>query len=294
MSREAHNQKSQRLAVAERPMLRHATLPETNVQFLEEVFHAAEEGETGCIAATHLLQGRPTFPAYAWPASNVQEFHTHFGVGLHLPQDPTIGDRSKFRRIKSTWCGMAVLVLDDVGQKKGDRTIKTPKTEPSFVVETKPGSQQWGYIFDEPVRDYQRAKLLLDATILAGVSDPGGQNPLRLARLPGSLPYGKTYRAELVVWTGRHFSEAEVITGLGLDLQAARKLVKSNAPAPLTAGDPAPANIGDDPVLVWLDAQGMILGDRGDHGWIALAQIASSCLTRAMIEAPPLRLLCRL
>ncbi len=268
MSCEELNQKGQRLARAERSTHRHSSLPENNAEFLEAVFHAAEASETGCIAATHLLRGRPTFPAYAWPASKVQGFHTHFGVGLHLPQDPTIADRTKFRRTKSTWRGMAVLVLDDVGQKKGDRTIKVPEMEPSFVVETKPGSQQWGYIFDEPVRDYQRAKLLLHSAIVAGVNDPGGQNPLRLVRLPDSLPHGKTHCAELVAWTGEHFSEAEVIKGLGLDLQAASKLVRAKASAPRTVGDPAPINSGHDPVLVWLDAQGMILGDLGDHGWI--------------------------
>ena len=78
---------------------------------------------------------------------------------------------------------MAAVVLDDIGEK-----AKPPGTRPSFIIQTKPGSEQWGYILSEPIRDYTHATTLLKATVVAGINDAGGQNPARLVRLPGSLP----------------------------------------------------------------------------------------------------------
>ncbi len=200
-----------------------AVWPGGHKDFLSEIFHAAEPGETGCIATVHVANGRETFPAYAWPEYSAQDFHTHYGVGLHLPRDPGEPRKNRFRRTKKTWTGMALMVLDDVGEDKGGGAILIPDLAPSFVVETKPGSQQWGYVFDQPVRDYGEARVLLNASKWANVNDPHGQNPARLVRLPGSQPPGKKHAAELVEWTGTRFSVEEVVEGLDLDLEAAQE-----------------------------------------------------------------------
>ena len=245
--------------------------PQSHADFLTAVFHAAEDNETGCIATLLMSEGKATYPAYPWPTYKTQDFHTHYGVGLHVPRDPKIKDRCKFRRTKDTWTGTAVIVLDDVGEEKeGGPTIKVPDLEPSFIVQTKPGSQQWGYILDTPIRDYARARLIQTAAAQAGINDPGGQNPARLVRLPGSKPPGKKHVAKLVAWSGKHFIEDEIIDGLNLDLAAAKTIVRATSKAGLTDGDVEPVNIGDDPVLAWLDEKGMILGDSSHDGWIEI------------------------
>ncbi len=236
--------------------------------FLSAIFHAVPQGATGCIAATHVSKDSTVYPAYPYPAFKLQDFHTHFGVGCHLPEDPAITDRSKFRRTKETWQGMPVLMLDDVGEAKKDMVIGTPDLEPSFIVETKPGSQQWGYILDVPIVDYAEARLLLVAAVAAGINDAGGQNPARLVRLPGSLPHGKKHRAKLANWTGKHFTKDELITGLKLDLSTALDLVVSATGRNISPGDTPPVALGNDPVVTWLDAQGLVLGDGEVDGFI--------------------------
>ncbi len=246
--------------------------PSNHAGFLSAIFHAAQEGETGCIATVHTkADGTISFPAYAWPKYTAQDFHTHYGVGLHQPRDPKEFKKtglSKFKRTKDTWKGMAALVLDDIGEQKQGIKIGVPDLEPSFIVETKPGSQQWGYILDAPLRDYRKAQLILAATRLVKFNDAFGQNPARLVRLPGSCPPGKKHNAMLVKWTGKHFTPDELIIGLKLDLKAAKEMTKNTGHTPLTQDDAAPFNMGDDPVLEWLDHQGLILGDRGEDGWI--------------------------
>ncbi|RYH07783.1 hypothetical protein [Tropicimonas sp. IMCC6043] len=244
--------------------------PQSHAEFLGEIFHAVGDGETGCIATVHVSQGKATYPAYPWPSYSAQDFHTHYGVGIHLPVDKAVKPRPKFRRTKETWTGMAVIVLDDIGEEKEGTVIGRPGLEPSFVVETKPGSQQWGYILTEPVRDYEQARLIQTAAVAAGINDPGGQNPARLVRLPGSKPPGKKHAARLVHWTGKRFDVGEVIEGLGLDLKAAKEMKRRTSAPDLMPGDSSPVNISDDPVLAWLDEQGLILGDRGTDGWIEI------------------------
>jgi hypothetical protein len=90
-----------------------------------------------------------------------------------------------------------VMVLDDVGTDKVPNTCPLP---PTWIMETSPGSFQWGYAFSEQPRkgDFAAA---IKAIAEAGYTDKGAINAVRNFRLPGSInlkPGRESFAAALV------------------------------------------------------------------------------------------------
>jgi len=91
-----------------------------------------------------------------------------------------------------------VMVLDDVGDPA--KAPKLPPLAPTWIMETSPGSFQWGYAFSEqPTKaDFAAA---IKAIAAAGYTDPGACNPVRNYRLPGSVnlkPGKNGFKAKLI------------------------------------------------------------------------------------------------
>lgn len=72
---------------------------------------------------------------------------------------------------KDDFAAFHMLVLDDVGTKV-DRT-RLNGMVPTWEIETSPGNSQIGFRLADPLRDLVQVKLLQDAAIAAGLSDPG-------------------------------------------------------------------------------------------------------------------------
>ena len=73
------------------------------------------------------------------------------------------------------------MMLDDVGTKS-----KVPPLDPTWIMETSPGSFQWGFAFSEqPTKGEFTAAITAIAE--AGYTDPGATNAVRNCRLPGSV-----------------------------------------------------------------------------------------------------------
>lgn len=89
----------------------------------------------------------------------------------------------KIARKKANYAGLYCVMLDDIGTKvTGDLRV-----DPSWVLETSPGNHQVGYIFESPVA-YAEADSLMKALKSASmITDTGGQNVVRWARLPVGL-----------------------------------------------------------------------------------------------------------
>jgi putative DNA primase/helicase len=96
-------------------------------------------------------------------------------------------DSGKPRNTHS-WRASPVLLLDDVTQKGVDPSVvlKTFGRSPTFITQTSPVSQQWGYVFNEPCTDRDTYLRLVNACIIRffGGKDPGMSNPTRYGRLP--------------------------------------------------------------------------------------------------------------
>ena len=89
-----------------------------------------------------------------------------------------------------------VLVLDDVGTKS-----QTPPIAPTWIMETSPGSFQWGYAFSEEQPTKGEFAAAIKAIADAGYTDPGAINPVRNFRIPGSVnlkPGRESFASRLV------------------------------------------------------------------------------------------------
>lgn len=132
----------------------------------------------------------------------------------------------KVSRKKSNFFCMMCLVLDDVGTK-----AKRPDLEPSWIIETSLGNEQWGYILEKPITNESQASQLVKALVAKGYSDSGATGPsTRYMRLPvGSNDKpehleknnNQPYPHNLKVWNSTLcYTEEELRKSLGLDIIA--------------------------------------------------------------------------
>ncbi len=152
-----------------------------------------------------------------------------------------------------------VMVLDDVGDPA--KAPETPPLAPTWIMETSPGSFQWGYAFSEqPTKaDYAAA---IKAIAAAGYSDPGACNPVRNFRLPGSVnlkPGRNSFAAQLTEFhPTREYTLDEICTALNVTPMP----VESIGVSPIKLADD-----GGDDVFGWLGEHGLVLTKPNREGW---------------------------
>ena len=136
-------------------------------------------------------------------------------------------------------CG---IMLDDIGTKAAglDRLADCP---PSIVIETSPGNYQATYLFTEPQTDLKAVVALNQATVDAGLCDPGAKSPAtRWGRLPFAVN-GKSDPAtpcRLVQWhPQRRYTIEQIMDRL--------ELAYPTAPEPKKRGRPAGGAVAPDP-----------------------------------------------
>lgn len=210
-------------------------------------------------------------PAVQWEPGPIGPKFTHVSVGLFRINDVAQG--AKFYRRAESWTGNLAIVLDDIGEEKHGVALKPPSLEPTVIIETKPGSEQWWYVFKEPLRNASVVDRMMRTLIEAGHGDKGGSTGktslIRLARLPGSDPKGRGIPARIVFedWRRRFVPDPERLfkaDGFNIPLLSPRPvLTASNAVLILSTGD--------DPLLDWLSASGQTLEPApNSQGWIAI------------------------
>jgi len=171
--------------------------------FLENVFnrdlYAASDTESLAVGLFDKL-ARP------WPLRAIRSADTHFSCALFENNGPV------FRRDKEHWTGAIGVVLDDIGETKNGVLMKAPPVEPTAIIETKPGSCQWVYLFNGIERDREVVDTIQRSAIAGEMCDPGAGTITRITRLPGSLPEGKEHKARIVWadWT-RRFDPRSII-----------------------------------------------------------------------------------
>ena len=151
-----------------------------------------------------------------------------------------------------------VMVLDDVGDS--EKAPNIPPLEPTWKIETSPGSFQWGYVFSE-----QPTKAEFSAAIRAiadaGYTDPGACNAVRNFRIPGSVnmkPGRNNFAAELREFhPERDFTLEQICAALNVTPGQAE-----DAYRPIRISDD-----GTDDVMVWLSDNGMLLSKPNQEGW---------------------------
>jgi hypothetical protein len=235
--------------------------------FIDFIAGLAPEGETALVSYQKpvvrkgevVLHGDGS-PKYTWPSVLPGE-RVKPGTAVYLNTGSFILDRlTKGINAKDENCEFVLcMMLDDIGTKS-----KEPPLEPTWIMETSPGSFQWGYAFSEqpPKAAFVAA---IKAIAAAGYTDPGAVNAVRKFRVPGSInlkPGREAFASRLVEFhLEREFTLAGICEALGVTPDEAD-----------TAGHSAIrlADTGDDTVLKWLSENGMVLSRANSSGWVSV------------------------
>lgn len=143
-------------------------------------------------------------------------------------------ERGVARRRKALFRSTSVIVLDDVKEKLSMTEVeKLPA--PSWILETSPGSEQWGYILNEPCADRHRVENLLDGLVANGLApdgkDPGMKGVTRYVRLPegvnskkAKMINGQPWQCRMTLWEPfRTTTLEELAQPFAVDLDALRR-----------------------------------------------------------------------
>jgi hypothetical protein len=129
---------------------------------------------------------------------------------------------------------VVAVMLDDIGTKASGDNLP----QPTWVIETSPGNSQYGYALNPVITDMPMAKIFFQKLAKdQGITDTGGQNVVRYARLPN----GQNTKSEhvrddgtypstrLVQWNPDvRYAPEDLAKLLGLDLTA-RKSKRATA-----------------------------------------------------------------
>lgn len=146
--------------------------------------------------------------------------------------NPDETGRARRRKVlyKKTHC----VVLDDVREKLSEEAAqKLPR--PSWILETSPGSFQWGYILSEPCTQASRIDNLNDGLISSELApsgkDPGMRSITRIVRLPAGyntkaskMVNGQPFKCQIRLWEPFNTVTLEQLAQpFGVDLDAPRR-----------------------------------------------------------------------
>jgi len=235
------------------------------MKFLQYIAGLAVDGETALIthqrikgkAPVYYGNGAPhaDFIAYLPDAKITKDGAWYINTGSFIVERFARGKpRAKAANVEY----VLFMVLDDVGTKS-----KAPPLEPTWIIETSPGNFQYGYAFEEqPTKGAYTAAMR--AIAAAGYTDPGALNAVRNCRLPGSpnLKRGRDmFEAVLTAFNPERTFTLEQICS-ALDVTPGEALT-DNQPVTLD-------NTGDDAVLDWLNANGLVLAPMNGDGWVSV------------------------
>lgn len=160
----------------------------------------------------------------------------YFTISLFDETSEGIARRRK-ELFQATYC----IVLDDIWEKIDLSGMIADMIAPSWVLETSPGSQQWGYILDPPCDDRLLVENLLNGLITKlcpdGV-DSGMAGVTRYVRLPEgwntkkskmALNNNKPFKCQMLIWQPEvKISIESLAQAFDIDLTKLNKSIKSS------------------------------------------------------------------
>jgi len=241
----------------------------SQIEFIEYLAKLPADGETLLLVQQKPVKkdGEPVLhndgtPKYTWIPSLPNKIKPE--TALYVNTGSFIIDRFQAGKLSASSANcehVLFLMLDDVGTKS-----KQPPLEPTWKIETSPGNQQWGYVFDfdhQPTKGDFTAAITAIAT--AGYTDGGATNAVRNVRVPGSinLKSGKNnFVAKLIEFSPeREFTLEQICAALEVvpndaDTASMQRLALSDN--------------GDDDILQWISDNGMLLESANGAGWYGI------------------------
>jgi hypothetical protein len=248
-----------------------------NYTFLNAVFSQIDTDvgeEIAVCAFTEPPEDRETWPAYAVFDSAVNRLvnpdgaprtaNSYFCISTVAPAD-------RLRRTQDAWRGLYLLPLDDVGTGPGAKVHPDlVPLAPSYKLETSPGNWQYGYLFDEPLRDLPMARALL-ALATKDHGDTGASIASKYIRLPQGYNNKRKYGGDpfmcrLTDWNpDRRFTVLQLLDAFGVSyaelLEQAEKLKRAKA------GKGTPTK---DEMYEWLVSQDLVISDPDAEGFASV------------------------
>jgi len=222
----------------------------TNTEFLQAVFkedapfaHVTDFhwDPSDIPADQHLIAWRGNWAS----RYNLRPGNQYFCISVFNPDEKGVA-----RRRNALFLRTRCVVLDDVREKlDADQAIRLPR--PSWILETSPGSEQWGYILDEPCYDRNRIDNLNDGLIASELApdgkDPGQKGVTRYVRLPegvnnkaSKLVNGQPWQCKMLEWHPEHTVSLEALAApFDINLDAPRREGRVDGAA----------NVPDHPIL---------------------------------------------
>lgn len=168
--------------------------------------------------------------------SHLRDYSNQYFTISLFKEDQKGNARRRKELFKANYC----IVLDDIGEKIDLSGIIADMVAPSWVLETSPGSQQWGYILDPPCDDRQKVESILNGLINKlcpdGV-DSGMAGVTRYVRLPEgyntkkdkmALNNNKPFKCQMLIWQPQVTINIEALANaFDIDLTKTNKLITS-------------------------------------------------------------------
>ena len=153
----------------------------------------------------------------------------YFTVSVFSPDEA-----GRSRRRKGHFIAQFCIVLDDVDEKLSpEQADKLPR--PSWKLRTSKGSEQWGYILNEPCTDRAKLDNLTDGLIASDLApdstDPGMRGVTRYMRLPEGVntkaskqtSSGQKYCCRILYWQPHlNYTIEQLALPFSIDLDAPR------------------------------------------------------------------------
>lgn len=208
----------------------------TNQEFLQAIF-----GEQFIWAHVTDFFDSPSGGSFEWLGGSYVNYllkdyaNQYFTISLFNETSDGIARRRK-ELFKSTYC----IVLDDIMEKIDISGIIADMIAPSWILETSPGSQQWGYILDPPCDNKQTVENLLNGLINKlcpdGI-DSGMAGVTRYVRLPEGwnnkpskmkLNNNKPFKCQMLIWQPQVKIDITTLAqSFDIDLNNSNKLISS-------------------------------------------------------------------
>lgn len=239
-------------------------MPETNGEFLSAIFQGLVEPlRPFVLGFSGKPKDRKAWGGEAWHADKgstdnaVQNWY--FSLAAYQP------DETGYHRREKDCVVIYGVMLDDLGTKALplDRLAACP---PSYVIETSNGNFQAGYLFAEPMKEFDSVKDLNQRMVDADLCDPGAKSPTtRYGRLPFASN-GKSdpaFQCKLTEWhPARRYTVAEIVDRLALAPPKLKASRKAKPERKLTAID----RNSDDGVYIPRSAENEVIGTLKQRG----------------------------
>lgn len=194
----------------------------SNSDFLQALFPNMQAGYAPFVVSFRGNPANGKWNGHPWLDHTVKlpaGANNYFTLASFRPDEAGV-----YRRRKSQFVALHVVMLDDIGGKVPHERLTLP---PTWLLETSPGNHQAGYMLAEPLSDGLLADRLMNAIVAADLCDPGANGPrTRLARLPVAVngKHAPPFACRLVNWEPElAYTLDELVSGLQLDMSGNRR-----------------------------------------------------------------------